>query len=103
MTNFRTCVRHTIDVGSYPNGASPYGALDMAGNVWEWTADWYDRQFYDTPEASEPNPQGPTTGVYKVARGGSSYDLDLFLIRTTYRFGNDPKSHHRLVGFRCVR
>lgn len=100
--NYRTCVRHTIDVGNYPAGASPYGALDMAGNVYEWTADWFDREYYQTPEASQPNPHGPESGVYKVARGGSSYDLDLYLIRTTYRFGNDPKSFHRLVGFRCV-
>jgi formylglycine-generating enzyme required for sulfatase activity len=100
--NFRTCVRSTISVGSYPAGASPYGALDMAGNVYEWTLDWYDRDHYQTPAASEPNPTGPESGRNKVARGGSSYDLDLYLIRTTYRFGYVPETGHRVVGFRCV-
>jgi formylglycine-generating enzyme required for sulfatase activity len=100
--NFRTCVRSTIAVGSYPAGASPYGALDMAGNVYEWTADWYDRDYYRGEAASSPNPRGPASGRSKVARGGSSYDLDLYLVRTTYRFGYVPETGHRVVGFRCV-
>jgi formylglycine-generating enzyme required for sulfatase activity len=100
--NFRTCVRSTITVGSYPAGASPYGALDMAGNVYEWTADWYDRDYYQTRAASQPNPRGPESGRSRVVRGGSSYDLDLYLIRTTYRFGYVPETGHRVVGFRCV-
>jgi formylglycine-generating enzyme required for sulfatase activity len=100
--NFRTCVRSTITVGRYPAGASPCGALDMAGNVYEWTADWYDRDYYQAQAASQPNPTGPVSGRNKVARGGSSYDLDLYLIRTTYRFGYVPETGHRVVGFRCA-
>jgi formylglycine-generating enzyme required for sulfatase activity len=100
--NFRTCVRSTFTVASYPAGASPYGALDMAGNVYEWTADWYDRDFYHEEAASQPNPTGPASGRSKVARGGSSYDLDLYLVRTTYRFGYVPETGHRVVGFRCA-
>ncbi|MGF3501312.1 MAG: formylglycine-generating enzyme family protein, partial [Candidatus Bathyarchaeia archaeon] len=50
----------TAPVGSYPGGASPYGALDMAGNVWEWVADWYDRTYYASSPGS--NPAGPDWG-----------------------------------------
>jgi formylglycine-generating enzyme required for sulfatase activity len=57
----------TAPVGSYPGGASLYGALDMAGNVWEWVADWYDEKYY----ASSPrnNPTGPSSGQYRVCAG----------------------------------
>ena len=62
----------TSQVGNYPTGASPYGALDMSGNVWEWVNDWYGRDYYsDSPYS---NPQGPPSGTYKVLRGGSWYD-----------------------------
>ncbi len=62
----------TSEVGAYPNGASPYGAFDMAGNVWEWVADWYDANYY----ANSPrvNPQGPTLGERRTRRGGSWVD-----------------------------
>jgi serine/threonine-protein kinase len=59
----------TTAVGSYPSGASPYGALDMAGNVWEWVADWYDANYYKNSPAR--NPTGPTSGQSRVVRGGS--------------------------------
>ena len=67
--NYNQTLDGTTPVGNYPTGASPYGALDMAGNVWEWVADWYDENYY----ASTPsrNPAGPTSGDFHVLRGGS--------------------------------
>ncbi|MEK7818030.1 MAG: formylglycine-generating enzyme family protein, partial [Actinomycetota bacterium] len=56
-------------VGSYPAGASLYGALDMAGNVAEWVNDWYNETYYST--ASLTNPSGPAEGDFRVLRGGS--------------------------------
>jgi len=61
--------KRTAPVGSYPDGASPYGALDMAGNVWEWVGDWYDEDYYS--QSPSINPQGPDSGEYRVLRGGS--------------------------------
>jgi formylglycine-generating enzyme required for sulfatase activity len=57
------------EVGSFEGGKSPYGAYDMAGNVWEWVADWYDEHYYG--KSPEQNPKGPSTGIYRVIRGGS--------------------------------
>ena len=56
----------TAPVGSYRSGAIWCDALDMAGNVWEWVADWYE----DYPSAVQTNPVGPATGDYKVQRAG---------------------------------
>ena len=69
LAQFRDCSGETKPVGSFPAGASPYGALDMAGNVWEWVGDWYDGGYYS--QSPSENPQGPDSGEYRVIRGGS--------------------------------
>jgi formylglycine-generating enzyme required for sulfatase activity len=88
----------TAPVGSFPSGASWVGALDMAGNVREWVADWYG------PYSADPqiNPTGPATGEGYVPHGGSWLDLP-FLIRSANRGGDPPGYTRHNVGFRCVR
>lgn len=90
----------TAPVGSYLNGASPYGALDMAGNVWELVADWYDETYYASPPA--PNPLGPDSGQYRVMRGGSWVTNLDFALRTSYRSRLDPDIGNKDIGFRCA-
>jgi serine/threonine-protein kinase len=89
----------TAPVGSYPAGASPYGALDMAGNVWEWVADWYDGDYYAS--SPEQNPPGPGSGSLRVLRGGG-WDGDWFNVRAANRINNFPTGRGNGVGFRCV-
>jgi formylglycine-generating enzyme required for sulfatase activity/serine/threonine protein kinase len=86
-------------VGSYPDGASPYGALDMAGNVWEWVMDWYTANYYS--ELDYKNPKGPDTGDYRVLRGGSWNNIDG--MRAAVRFKDVPGSKFDYFGFRCAR
>ncbi len=101
LANKYDCVGDTNAVGSYPAGASPYGALDMAGNVWEWVNDWYDEGYYSISPYS--NPPGPTTGTMKVLRGGgwdySRYDGHF---RAPRRNAYYPTVQFYQLGFRCV-
>jgi formylglycine-generating enzyme required for sulfatase activity len=91
--------KQTAPVGSYPAGASPYGALDMAGNVWEWVNDWYDGGYYAISPST--NPKGPDSGDYRVPRGGSWGDDD-YVVRAALRDGGDPAYRSSVIGFRCV-
>jgi formylglycine-generating enzyme required for sulfatase activity len=93
------CVGDTSAVGSYLSGASPYGVLDMAGNVWEWVADWHSSSYYATSPTS--NPTGPSSGTYRVLRGGSWGNL-WDRVRVADRDRDDPSYSGYYIGFRCV-
>ncbi len=92
--------RYTAPVGSYEGGKSPYGVYDLAGNVWEWVADWYDANYYQNSPAR--NPQGPASGDQAVLRGGGWYDLALD-VRAPNRFRRAPADRDGLIGFRCAK
>jgi formylglycine-generating enzyme required for sulfatase activity len=94
------CVGDTSRVGAYPSGASPYGVMDMAGNVFEWVNDWYGEDYYSTSPSA--NPQGPEMGSSRVPRGGSWVSLD-YDVRSAVRDYSIPDSWFNFGGFRCVR
>ena len=73
----------------------------MAGNVREWVNDWYQSDYYDDPAAVD-NPQGPTSGEYKVLRGGSWLNVE-WLVRAANRDGDFPDAAINFNGFRCAR
>jgi formylglycine-generating enzyme required for sulfatase activity len=97
--NFNDLVGDTSVVGSYPAGVSPYGILDLAGNVREWVADWFSAQYY--LNSPFKNPLGPAKGQFKVLRGGSFKDGYAGVLATT-RFSHIPGSPGMNRGFRCV-
>ena len=99
LLNFGFNIGDTTIVGKYPAGASPYGALDMAGNVWQWVNDWYDPVYYANSPAS--NPHGPTSGTERVLRGGTFNDSEND-VSTTYRASFDPSNAVYTFGFRCA-
>lgn len=96
--------------GAKPAGRGPYGALDMAGNLWEWVADWYDPSYYATADASAPDPAGPAAGAARVVRG-SCFGYPAVYLRASNRSSFDPglgktdgeAAASALFGFRCVR
>jgi formylglycine-generating enzyme required for sulfatase activity len=105
LLNYAKAINDTTPVGSYPAGASWAGALDMAGNVYEWVADWYGRY----PSEPQTDPSGPLRGIGHVLRGGSWFDgaefarsANRYVIREAYRDYTVPTGHGFNLGFRCA-
>jgi len=97
--NYADCIEHPAVVGSCLLGANPYGALDMAGNVWEWVADWYDAGYYARSPAH--NPQGPDARDSRVLRGGA-FSSGERSVRCAARSWYYPDYWFRSSGFRLV-
>ena len=96
------CVGDTTQVGSYPSGASPYGVMDMAGNVWEWVNDWWQSDYYSVSPYS--NPPGPSSGHRKVIRSSSFFNggwsVRVALRSNCCSSSKEDRSNNR--GFRCA-
>jgi formylglycine-generating enzyme required for sulfatase activity len=89
----------TAPVGSFPLGASRWGVEDIAGNVWEWVADYYGP--YEEGDVSDPT--GPSSGSSHVVRGGSWNGTNADWVRPSFRFQLPPATRSHGVGFRCVK
>jgi formylglycine-generating enzyme required for sulfatase activity len=99
LINANNTVGDTTPVEQFPAGASPYGVLDMGGNVREWVWDWYDPYYYQY--APDSNPSGPVSGEKKVLKSASFSDIYRFA-RPGNRLAHDPHSPGVNRGFRCV-
>ena len=100
LANFDDVVGDTTAVTAYFDGATDAGLVNLHGNVWEWTADWYDPGYYTV--SPEESPTGPASGSEKVTRGGS-WSTGIEYISLTNRYNRNPNQGYDNVGFRCVR
>jgi formylglycine-generating enzyme required for sulfatase activity len=99
--NSRECgLIRSSPVGIFPKGKSPYGCLDMSGNVLEWCSDWYEDDYYK--KSPDRNPPGPKSGTYRVLRGGCWFDYGWF-VRSAYRNRYEPSDRLNITGFRLAR
>ena len=96
------------NVGSFPRGASPYGVLDMAGNVSEWVSDWFSAEYYKVSPTE--NPQGPSTGQNKTLKGSNylhwynpNHPFDDNPLLAEWRGGSNPGTTSLSAGFRCAK
>lgn len=100
LLNFNLQFGDLMKVGSFPQGASPYGVLDMAGNALEWVSDWYYDHYYEISPTE--NPTGPSEGDLRISRGGGFYQND-YEVRVTLRFSLTPWYNQSSdFGFRCA-
>jgi formylglycine-generating enzyme required for sulfatase activity/serine/threonine protein kinase len=88
----------TSPVGSFPRGRSRFGVEDLAGNVWEWTADWFAPYTTD----AQIDPKGPASGKFRVVRGGAWNSSSAASLRPTLRHKDPPEKRSFAVGFRCA-
>lgn len=95
------CDQGPGEVTSHPLGASPYGALDLSGNLWEWVSDWYDPNYYQHSPAQ--NPTGPTLGEFRTIRGGGWHSNPAQLRITNRSTGKPEHSTDGEIGFRCAQ
>jgi formylglycine-generating enzyme required for sulfatase activity len=92
-------------VNAFPEGRSPCGAYNMAGNAAEWVLDWYDDRYYEECKASGTvkDPTGPVRGKLRVIRGGAWAARATVLFETTNRLALDPLARKLWLGFRCAK
>ena len=98
--NYLSCSGSTSSVLTHQSGISPYGVYDMAGNVWEWVADWYSENYYGT--SATENPTGPDSGTQRVLRSGA-WNVGPDVVRTSLRNAKSPSAFDNDIGFRCAK
>ncbi|MGE5376893.1 MAG: SUMF1/EgtB/PvdO family nonheme iron enzyme [Bacteroidota bacterium] len=98
--NYLDCAGGTSSVTAHPGGASPYGIYDMAGNVWEWVADWYSDTYYQISPANDPG--GPGDGKLKIVRGGA-WNVGPSAVYSSLRNQKSPNVFDNDIGIRCAR
>lgn len=93
--------KNTAPVGTFPDGVSPFGILDMAGNAEEWVQDWYDYRYFSASR-NATDPTGPASGEHRVIKGGS-FGTASYEVRIAQRFKGKPHNKGPRIGFRCAR